>query len=105
MIVRLEVVQQSRLRIGAAVETRLLQQLGDAAVEARDHAIGLRMAWWRQAVFDVGLAAGPVKHMAPAWFLALAIKAVGELRTIVGQDLGDFDETGFIASTQEIENR
>ena len=62
------------------------QHLGDAAVEALDHAVGLRVSGLDQAVVDAALGAGAVEDvLAGGPALAGGAKAVGELFAVVGQ--------------------
>jgi hypothetical protein len=42
-----------------------LQYLGNTAIEAFDHAIGLRMAWRNQAMLDALLGTGAIKGVLP----------------------------------------
>ena len=72
-----------------------LRHLLDAAVEAFDHAVGLWVHRWRQAMFDTQIGAELIEFV-PAGGAALAQteQAVGELLAIVGQDGTDADRTG-----------
>jgi hypothetical protein len=96
VVVELQVVEQGRLQIGPAVEAGLLQQLADAAVEALHHAVGLRMARRRQTVLDTHAGVDLVEGVPAAGLLILRRAAVGELRAVVGQDLGELDWRGLI---------
>src|ERR1700753_4117937 len=65
--------------------------LGDAPVEAFDHAIGLRVVGLGQTVFDAALLAelvkGVIAGLLSGWLVLLVDgKAVGELGAVVGQD-------------------
>ena len=65
--------------------------LGDAAVEALGHAVGLRPVRPGQPMLDAGLGADPVEGV-PAGGLAFGFafhvhgEPVGEFRTVVGED-------------------
>ena len=75
-----------------AVEAVRLQYIGNATVEALDHAIGTRRLGLDQTVFNVQLLTRLVKHMPAAGFTLTAGKqSIGELRAIVGEYLGDPD--------------
>jgi hypothetical protein len=91
MVVQLQIVQQSRLQVSPAVETGLLQQFVDAAVEALNHAVRLRVARRCQAMLGRDGRAGYVECMPAAWLLVFGGEAVGKLRAVVGQDLADLD--------------
>ena len=52
MVVGRCVLHQSGFQFGAAGESALFDDLGDAAVEALDHAVGLRMPGRTQAMLD-----------------------------------------------------
>ena len=66
------------------------QDLGEAAVEALDHAVGLGPVGPGELVSDVVALAGLVEGMGAGSLIALSparvAEAVGELRAIVGQD-------------------
>ena len=57
-----------------------------------------------QAVFDTKLFAEPVEHMRTAGFLLFAAsgEAVGELATVVGQQLDNLDRAGLRELGEEI---
>ena len=103
MVVKLEVVVQRLLQVSLAVETGLLKELADTAIEALDHAIGLGMTWRCQAVFDAHAGADFVEHMSAAGLLIFVRETVRELRAIVGQDLADFDGRSLFETAQEID--
>lgn len=52
MVIDFQVIAQCRFELGPGRETGLVDDLADAAVEALHHAIGLRMTWRDQAMFD-----------------------------------------------------
>lgn len=103
VVVQLQVVMQRLLQVGLAVESGLLQKLIDAAIEAFDHTVGLRMTGRRQAVFDAHAGADFVEHMLAAGLLVFACEAVRELRAIVSEDLADFDGRSLLEAAQEID--
>lgn len=49
------------------------QDLGNAAIETFDHAVGLRMAWLGQPVLDVQRHAQPVELVLAAGLLLLSV--------------------------------
>ena len=49
MVVDFQVIAQRRFELGPGCEAGLVDDLADASIEAFDHAIGLRIAWWDQA--------------------------------------------------------
>jgi hypothetical protein len=76
---------------GAATLLLAADGLGDAPVEAFDHAVGLRVIGLGQTVIDAALLAELVKGMVAGRFpgrLVLLVdgEAVGELGAVVGQD-------------------
>jgi len=76
---------------GAAAFGFPADSFGDAAIEAFDHAVGLRPIWSGQAVIDVVVGADEIERMlagGPAGRFVLHVdrKAVGELGAVVGQD-------------------
>lgn len=75
----------------------------DAAVEAFDHAICLGMAWWRQPMFDGGIGTCNVELVHAARLLVFRGESVGELRTVVGQDLADLDRRPLLQAVQEVD--
>ena len=52
MVIDFQVIAQWRFELGPGSEAGLVDDLADAAVEAFHHTVGLRMAWWDQAMFD-----------------------------------------------------
>jgi len=76
---------QQRLRhVLGAVEAVGSEEIGNAAIEALDHAVGLRCAGLGQAVFYAQRLTEPIKLMLPARFTRFAGKqASGELLAVV----------------------
>ena len=82
--------QQRGFAVFAADEPVALQHLLDAAVEAFDPAVGLRMDRRGEAVFDAEVSAQAVKVMlAGSGTLAQAEQSVGEFLAIIGQNARD----------------
>jgi hypothetical protein len=50
-VVEGDIPVQGLLQIQGRIEVMGLEDIGDAAVEALDHAVGLRAPGWREAVF------------------------------------------------------
>jgi len=94
VVAQLQIIHQCGLQIGAAVEAGLLQQLVDAAVEALDHAVRLRMPRRRQAVLCRQCGASHVEGVLAARLLVFGGETVGKFRAVVGQDLADLDRRG-----------
>ncbi len=75
---------------GGGVEAVGTQDVGDASVEAFDHAVGLRDSRLDQVVFDVVASADPIEGMGTGWLaLAGGAEAVGKFLAVVGEDLAD----------------
>ena len=68
-----------------------LQYLGNPAIEAFDHAIGLRMAWRNQAMLDALFNTSAIEHMIPGGPLLAAQTAIREFRTVVSQAFLDVE--------------
>ena len=90
MIVGVGVVHQRRLKFCGFGEAGLLHDVADAAVKALDHAVGLRVSWRRQAVFDGQCCAHFIERVFAGGLFGFAGKAVGELAAVIGQDFADF---------------
>ena len=103
VVVQLQIVQQSGLQVGPAIETGLLKQLVDAPVESLNHAVGLRVARRCQAMFGGQSCAGDVESMLAAGFLVFGGETVSKLRAVVGEDLADLDGRSQLEPTQEID--
>ena len=89
------VIQKAAV-VGGAVLRHAVEMLAEAAVEAFDHAIGLRPERAGEAVGDGALRANSVKGMLPGGFvvgLALFVdgKAVGEFGAVVGEHGVNFE--------------
>ena len=96
VVVGKHVVVQSRIEFGTRGEPGLFDNLTDAAIEALNHAIGLRMTRRSQTMFNVELLALFVKDMLARRLLVFAGEAVGELCSVVRQQLGDFERRGLV---------
>ena len=76
---------QRGFQLLARAEMVRLQDVFDPAVEALDHAVGLRVLWWGQAVFYPEFAAEQVELvLAAGAAFAQTEQAVGELFAIIG---------------------
>jgi len=85
------------VKIFLVVEAVRLEYIGNAAIEALDHAIGARRSGLDQAVLDIEPPTRLVKHVPAAGFTFTAGKQpIGELLAVVGQDLGNLDRTGLL---------
>lgn len=103
VVVKLEVIVQCGLQIGPAIEAGLRDQLTDPAIEAFHHAVSLRVARRRQAMLDFHAATCLVEGMIAAGLLVFGGEAVGKLRAVVGQYLGDLDRRCELQTAQEID--
>lgn len=91
VVVNLEVVAQSRFELGGRTEAGLVDDLADSAVEALNHAVGLRMARWNEAMFDRQVLTENVERVLAGGYAIAADRvflsageAVGELAAVVG---------------------
>ncbi len=71
-------------------------QLTDAAIEALDHTVGLRMARTNQAMIYAEIYAGQVKCMLARRCPFLAGELVRELSAVVGEDRLDVHRRGIV---------
>ena len=96
VVIDFHVVAQSRFKLGGGAKAGLVDELADTAIEAFNHAVRLRVARRNEAMLDLELFAQDVKHMLAGGygftlgFFLPAGKTVGELTTIVGEQLDDF---------------
>ena len=109
VVVNFEVVAQSRLELGGRTEAGLIDDLADAAVEAFDHAVSLRMARWNKAMLDRQVFAEHVERVLASRYAIAADgvflpagEAVGELAAVVGEQLDDVDRAGVFHLDQEV---
>ena len=73
-----------------------LKHLLDAAVEPLDHAVGLGVLRWGEAVFDAKVAAQQIEVvLAGGRALAQAEPPIGELLEVIGQHRSDVDRASF----------
>ena len=78
MIVKHLIVEQGRLQVSPAVESGLLQELADTAVESFDNTMRLRMPGWYQAVFDTHGGADCIEGVLATGLPVLCGEVVGE---------------------------
>jgi len=92
MVVQPLVLPQRLVHVLARVEVPRPQQVGDAPVEAFDHAVGLGPLGPDQATLDPVFGAQPVEGVMPRRLpLPGRRKAVGELLADVGDEVGDME--------------
>ena len=96
-VVEMDISHQRGFQVFAVDEMVALQDVLDAAVEALDHAIGLRMHRRRETVLDAKLIAEPVEIVAPrGGAFTQAEPPIGEFAAVIGQDAGDFERAGAV---------
>ena len=101
-VVEVDVAQEGLFQVLAAVEAVALQDLLDPAVEALDHAVGLRPHRRREAVLDPEVRAEGVELVLSAGgALAQAEEPVGEGLSVVGQHAGDLHRGRAVQIAQE----
>ncbi len=66
MIVDLQVVAQGRFQLGCRGKPSLVDDLADAAIEALDYAVSLRVTRRNEAMLDLEFLACNVKYMLAA---------------------------------------
>ncbi len=102
VVVGLHIAQERCLQFSRRSEACLADHLTDSAVKSLDHAVGLRVAWWAQAVLDIERFAAHVELVVPRWFTLFAGEAVGELAAIVREQLGDLHGRRLLQAIQEV---
>ena len=96
------VIFQGLFQIRRGVEALAAQDLGDSAIEALHHAVGLRVSWRDQAVLDVRFLAHLVERMiAGGLAFSRSAETIGKLLPVVGEDLADLEWCFFEQSLQE----
>ena len=83
LIVEPDIAFDGAAQVFAGLETIRRQHVGDPAVEAFDHAVGLRVSRLGQAMFDTQCDTEPIKRMFAAGLLLLVEQAIGEFTTVV----------------------
>lgn len=102
LIVELDVAGDGIAQVLAGAESSGIEDLGDAAVEALDHAVGLRMSGLDESVIDGVLGADLVEGMmAGGVALSGSTEAVRELLAVIGEDLGDLEGSGLDQAFEE----
>ena len=109
MVVDFQVIAQRRFQFGPGGETGLVDDLADAAIEAFDHAVGVRVTRRNQSMFDHQLLAQHVKDMLAARdtlaadrVFFLAGQTVGELAAVVTEQFDDGDRASVFQFEQEV---
>lgn len=102
MVVQGHVAHQCLLQIFSTVEAVGLEDIGNAAIKALDHAIGPRRSGLGETMLDPQRLAQLVKLVvATGLTLTAGKETIGELLAVVGQHLGDRDGVSFVQSLQE----
>jgi len=90
LIIDLDVALDGIGQVRGGVEAGGTQHVGDAAVEAFDHTIGLRGSGRDEPMLDTVVGTDAIKSMGTGRLaLAGSAEAVGKFLTIVGEDLSD----------------
>jgi hypothetical protein len=66
VVVQRDIAAQGLLPVLAGPEALRAHQVGDALIQALDHAVGLPMAGWREPVLNAQRLAQPIEVMLPA---------------------------------------
>ena len=101
-VVECDISHESLLQVEGAVEAVGFQHIGDAPVEALDHAVGLGRFRRGQPVLDAKLGAEMVELMVLRGGACPGRKEpIGELFSVIGQCFGDPDRAGPMQIAQE----
>jgi hypothetical protein len=80
-------------KLGDESKRVVAKDVGDTAVEALDHAVGLWCSSLGQAMLNAERGTDYIEQMVACGFtLAGGTKAVGELFAVIGEDFGDLNE-------------
>ena len=102
VVVGRQIQRQCGLQVACRRETRLLDQVADAPVEALDHAVRLGMARRAQAMFDAQGDATHVEGVAARGDPVLAGETVRELAAVVGEHLLNSHRGGLLEATKKV---
>ena len=95
MVVEPGIAQERGFQFLAGAKVMGAQQVGDAAVETLDHAIGLGTLGTGEPVFDAELGAQLVKDVFTRWrAFASGDETVGEFLAVIGQNRLDTKRRG-----------
>ncbi len=95
-VVQRHVTLDRGLQILARAEACGCQNIADAAIEAFDHAIGLRVPRLDQTMRDAQRRTGAVEGVLSRRRLALGGESIGELSAVVGQQRCDLHRRGSV---------
>ena len=102
MVVQGHVTHDRLLQVFTTGEPMGFEHIGNAPIEALDHAIGSGRAWLGQAMFNVQGLAQLIKLMvARGLALTTGKQPVGELLAVVGQDFLHLDRTSLVQGVQK----
>ena len=90
------------VEFGGRLESGLIDEIADSAVEALYHGVGLWMTRGTQAVLDAQQYAGQVERMLTRSGLGGACKTVRELAAVVGEDGLDLHRRGLLVPAHEV---
>ena len=102
MVVRPHIAHQRCLQLCCRCKARLMEYLGDPAVEALDHTVGLRVTGWAQTMLDVQRFASHIELVNSAGPSFLIPESIRELAAIVREELDDFHGCGPLQAAQEV---
>lgn len=102
MVVQGHVTHERLLQILATGESMRFEYIGNAPIEAFDHAVGSGRAWLSQAVLNVQCLAQLVKLMvARGLALTAGKQPVGELFAVIGQNFLHLDRASLVQGVEE----
>ena len=101
MIIPSNIAGQGLFQVGGGLEAGGRQHLADAAIEALDHTVSLRMTRLDEPVVDPVVIADAIEAMTPGWIaFARSAAAIRKRLAVIRQDGWDF-ERRFIDETLE----
>jgi hypothetical protein len=101
VVVKIYIPMQCGFEILGGGKVMGLQYLGNAAIEAFDHAIGLRVAGWYQAMLDALFGTGPIEDVLSGGPMFPTQTPIREFRAVVGQALLNTEGCGLNQGFQE----
>ncbi len=102
VVVKIFVAFQPDQQALARTESGEGEYLANPTIEALDHAVGLRLARFEQAMLDAQQYPLTIKPVVARRFLCLAGETVGELTAIVGERFDDFHRRDCLEATEKV---